>query len=258
MLLTDKFVFVHLPKTGGTFVKRTMAQVYGIKHRRTAWDRLMLKLRGVPFEVGGKHDPCSAIPPAYRHLPIVSSYRNPYALVVSHYRFAWWRRRFEAEYAAAIAKRFPSWPDLSFEEFLEMSQAFFERPVPADSPRADEIGFLSRRWFRFFLKDPSRTPAVDDVYLRERQFERDAHPVRFLRTENLNRDLHACLLDLGYPKERIECVLTAEKVRPKTGGAEKPADAPWQSLYTPKLVELVRRRERLLFALFPEYDVTPS
>ena len=67
------------------------------------------------------------------------------------------------------------------------------------------------------------------------------------------RDPVQALLEVGYPAESIEFILTAEKVLPPGG---KPREGgKWERYYTPELKALVRRRERLLFTLFPEYDV---
>ena len=69
MLVTDHFVYLHLHKSGGTFVNEVL-------------------LRHVPgARMLGYHLPRSHIPPQYRHLPLLGFVRNPWSYYVSWYHF---------------------------------------------------------------------------------------------------------------------------------------------------------------------------
>jgi hypothetical protein len=67
MLVTDKFVFLHFPRAGGTFV----------------YDVVRRFFRSVQ-EVG-YHFPRENLPPKYSHLPIFGVIRNPWDFYVSWY-----------------------------------------------------------------------------------------------------------------------------------------------------------------------------
>jgi hypothetical protein len=54
--------------------------------------------------------------------------------------------------------------------------------------------------------------------------------------------------------EDVAFILTHEKVLPGEG-AVRPEGDRWQSHYTPELHDYVRTHERLIFRLFPEFDV---
>lgn len=67
MIVTDKFVFVHLPRSGGTFVSEVIRKFFPSAH-----------------EIG-YHLPRTALPTEYSHLPVLGTVRNPWELYVSWY-----------------------------------------------------------------------------------------------------------------------------------------------------------------------------
>ena len=60
MLVTDKFVFVHLPRSGGTFVYEVVRKFFPSA-----------------LEIG-YHLPRSLLPKEYGHLPVLGTVRNPW------------------------------------------------------------------------------------------------------------------------------------------------------------------------------------
>jgi len=69
MIVTPRFVFLHLHKSGGTFVNECLMRfIPGARHV-------------------GYHLPCSMIPAEYVHLPVLGFVRNPYSYYVSWYSF---------------------------------------------------------------------------------------------------------------------------------------------------------------------------
>jgi hypothetical protein len=69
MITTERFVFLHLHKSGGTFVNECLMRfLHDAKHV-------------------GYHLPRSMIPPAAAHLPILGFVRNPWSYYVSWYTF---------------------------------------------------------------------------------------------------------------------------------------------------------------------------
>jgi hypothetical protein len=69
MITTERFVFLHLHKSGGTFVNECLL-------------RFLPDARHV-----GYHLPRSMIPPAAAHLPVLGFVRNPWSYYVSWYTF---------------------------------------------------------------------------------------------------------------------------------------------------------------------------
>jgi hypothetical protein len=66
------------------------------------------------------------------------------------------------------------------------------------------------------------------------------------------------LLGVGYDSEDLEFLRTLKHVLPvggaRIGFAQRSNSEDWPSYYTPELADTVRRRDRLIFTLFPEFD----
>jgi hypothetical protein len=71
MIVTDKFAFVHLPRSGGTFVSEVIKKFFPCAH-----------------EIG-YHLPRTLLPREYSHLPILGAVRNPWEFYVSWYHHVW-------------------------------------------------------------------------------------------------------------------------------------------------------------------------
>jgi hypothetical protein len=73
MLISNEFVFIHIPKTAGDFIKKVCQARFGdgyfVSHD--------LK----------KHGPAADLPPAYRGLPVFALVRNPWDWYVSWYHY---------------------------------------------------------------------------------------------------------------------------------------------------------------------------
>jgi hypothetical protein len=248
MIQTPDFVYVHEPKTGGTFVTAMLARVYGGREGA--------------FVDADKHATCSEIPAEHRGKPIVSTRRNPYDRYVSQYRFGWWRLHPDL-YCGEDEMRalYPHFPDLSFGEFLHLANTRFVncyegRPtgfVNRNFPPGREPGWHTEQFVRFYFRDPRQAYArLDEAALGSGSFRRDMYDVTFLPVERLNEALYELLLGFGHPPGEIDFVRSAEKVFPVEGG--RVSQDRWQSYYTPEIRDFVRTHERLLFELFPQYD----
>ena len=99
MFITDKFVFLHIPKTAGTFVHKVLREL----HCPSAWQRKVHSLRRMtkisiplfPYQYREviKHSIRRLIPEACDgSRAVVLAVRNPLDHYVSHFRFNWWRR----------------------------------------------------------------------------------------------------------------------------------------------------------------------
>jgi hypothetical protein len=73
VIVTDKFVFVHIPRTGGTFVSEIIRKFFPSAR-----------------EIG-HHLPREFLPGEFSHLPVLGTIRNPWDFYVSYYHYV--RRR---------------------------------------------------------------------------------------------------------------------------------------------------------------------
>ena len=100
MIITDRFTFVHVPKTGGTFVSSVLFRLYHVRwtwvtHLISSMKRNLVYKRdyGTFIYNNNKHGTCAEIPPEHLHKPVLMVIRNPYDLYVSQYEFGWWKRK---------------------------------------------------------------------------------------------------------------------------------------------------------------------
>ena len=71
MIVTDKFAFVHLPRSGGTFISEVISKFFPTAR-----------------EIG-YHLPRTLLPREYSHLPVLGAVRNPWEFYVSWYHHVW-------------------------------------------------------------------------------------------------------------------------------------------------------------------------
>jgi hypothetical protein len=257
MILTDDFVFIHEPKTGGTFVTKMLNRLYE-PVRQTGVKRLLRRVLHIrkkqSIEIN-KHGTCSDIPKSHRGKPILATIRNPYDRYISQFEFAWWKER-PQDYCDVeqLRKQFPHYPNLTFGEFIDLNNTLFMKLKNELFPPEESMGRQTEQFVRYFFKNPDRVfPAIDAGYIASGKYRADMFPVHFIHTDRLNQELHDYLLELGFVREELHFILTSGKILP--GGAVRSEDRPWQKYYTPELKRKVRTKERLLFSLFPEFDV---
>jgi hypothetical protein len=264
MILTDRFVAVHEPKTGGTFVTSALFRLFGAKwNLRT---RLASALGrhvtargkyGTFVFTNDKHGGCNAVPAAFRDRPILASVRNPYDLYVSQYEFGWWKRRQFLPWYRRVPdfeRRFPRFPNLSFAEYMELTDAAFHtlRNDRFDDERGP--GLYTEQFVKFYFKSPEETYArIDDAYIAAGAYRRDLHDLRFVRTDRLNLDLYDFLVGMGCEARDVEFILDLGRVLPQ--GKGRATGERWETYYTDDLKRSVRERDRLVFAIFPGFDV---
>jgi hypothetical protein len=264
MILTDRFVAVHQPKTGGTFVTSALFRLFDapwdLRTRlATAFGRdLVVRGRHGTFVFNNnKHGSCNDIPAAWRDRPILASVRNPYDLYVSQYEFGWWKRReFLRDYrrVPAFERRFPRFPDLTFAEYMELTGTAFRTLHNDRFPDPQGPGLYTEQFVRFYCQQPEAVYArLDADYIASEAYQRDLHDLRFVRTDRLSQDLYDFLVGMAFAPRDVEFVLGLGRILPR--GKGRAAGAGWESYYTDELKRSVRERDRLVFALFPDFDV---
>ncbi len=251
MLITPDFVFVHMPKTGGTFVTEMLRLVYGAK----------------ALETGRKHGTCDEIPAADRDKPILSVIRSPFDRYVSQYHYGWWKTH-PQEYCAPalIRQQFPAYPDVDFADFVMLANRHFvnvHRGIAngyqsPELPPELALGWHSEQFIRFFCREPHRAFAsITEHDLRQGHLSAFEYPVEFLRTETLNRDLAGYLQRHGVEQDLLHAVGAHRRVMPDQAH-ETRARPDAHDYYDRSLADFVRLKETFLFSRFPEYRMEVS
>lgn len=265
MLVTEKFTYIHQPKTGGTFVATLLARIHeahGGRLRTHTIDpaapaplpavapgellRLMVAGR---YQHGARRD----IPAEYADRPILATVRHPCDRYVSQYEFAWWRT-FPEMFGPVddVRRRYPSYPDIRFEEFVELtndvSVPFRSATHPEGTP-----GFHTQQFVEYFFADPARAyrRLTDDAYAAAAAVE-ELRGVHFIDQDRLNDELANFLLGVGYTADDAELVRQADRVWPPEGGRD--AASAWEPYYSAELLAYVRRKEYRLFQWFPRWS----
>jgi hypothetical protein len=261
MFVTDRLVFLHQPKTGGTFVSAILARVHEARGDRVATVRVdpgqdipappagsaCRVMIGERYQHGRRVD----VPASLRRHHIVATIRNPYDRYVSQFEFAWWRRYPEMFGPVERTRQsYPRYPDLTFDDFVHLTNSV---AVPACPSAADPIGFHTFQFIESFADDPGAAWRSLCDGSDGGRWMAATQDVTFLDQAHLNRDLHAFLLRMGYAPAEVAFVEHADRIWPPEGG--RTADQDWPGYYSPAMKAFVRRRERLLFARFPQFDV---
>jgi hypothetical protein len=278
MVITDRFVFIHVPKTGGTFVTHALERLHGVAPaagpagRAVRIRRLLERIIGRGRRYGKlsniepKHGTCDDIPAEHRGKRILSVVRNPYDWYVSQYEFGWWKRTFEyhpepnptpagsaiEQVLPAFEDDHPHFPEISFEEFLDLCD---RAAAVLDEASADPgSGLYTHGFLRYFgaVAHPVVSAESGGTVTSDGARGYDAH---FMRTDRLNEDLPAFLLSMGYRPEDVTFIRALGRILPM--GRGRTANQHWERYYSPAMKASIRARDARLFELFPDFDDTP-
>ena len=256
MIITDKFVFLHFPKTGGIFVAEALKKLHAKINAPTCIELMTPNTKRI--HGGGvlnQHGTYEQIPAEHRNKPIISCIRNPFDHYVSIYAYrSWIQRHFDK--SETIMKKFPNFPNLDFGQFLSFINEFDIKTRTRSNELKIDIGTMTYAFIQFFFNDPGRIIAnLDEAYLNSNSYQKDMAEVVFLHTEHLNQDLYQILPQFGYDQHDISFIIDEHKMNVTP---QRKAEQNWQTYYDPYLYDLVKFKERFIFKLFPEYKSTQA
>jgi len=125
MLITEDFVLLNFPKTGTTFTRKIIKQVYKDK-----CEEVLLPYFYNNLATGEMHPHASyaRIPAEHRGKTILSIVRNPFDRYVSMFFFKQWLREPSAS-KEILEEIYPNFPKIEFVDFLDMFDRFQKRNV---------------------------------------------------------------------------------------------------------------------------------
>lgn len=271
MIITDKFVLLAFPKTGTSYTTRALRIIHA---RRRLWGRIYpLQWQKRDFYRPGYREHRITLPAApphhkarssrhgtYRDIPIdardrtiASVVRNPFTRYTSAYLYQTRMRKNLRPMADVelLKTLYPDYPDLSFEDYYEMSQRFQGARELLGIETPIELGAQTVEFIRFYFREPEQVlRKIDHDYIASGAFREDMPEVRFLHQESLRQDFCALLADMGYSEQEVAVAENLDQVNVAR------RDKKEQSLghfYSPELAQKVLERDALIFQLFPEY-----
>jgi hypothetical protein len=226
MIVTDKFVFVHLPKTGGTFVSEVIRKFFPSAH-----------------EIG-HHLPRELLPREYSHLPVLGTVRNPWEFYVSLYHYV--RPR---DAASILASWMSENGRLGFIGSIRnvLNLGVNDERLDVLIEMLPEHVDYSRRQIPNVTKDAMRRvrgTGVGYYTFRFNELFGNADDVFVYRLETLKQDLIAFFEGIGAATDELrDYVLRSDKKNISE-------HLHYSTYYTPELAELVSIRERALIERF--------
>jgi hypothetical protein len=276
MIITDKFVLLAFPKTGTTFTTTALRSIHGNRHpigrflnyelQQKLFKKLSLERPGLrefrvprPEPLPGesermmRHGGYSDIPADARHLQVASIVRDPFTRYTSAYLFQMKTRKRIRHVAAPelLAKMYPGYPDIDFDQFYEMTHRFASDQYLRGLRPKIELGFQSAAFIHFYFKNPVDVfKKIDHSYIESGDYKQDLADISFMHQENLRGEFKAFLSGQGYPDGELKLVdtLKANNVANRSASEREPA-----TFYTPGIRDRVLERDALLFKIFPEY-----
>jgi len=240
MLITNDFVLLNVPKTGSSFTRKIIKKVYKDK-----CEELLLRVMSGRTS---QHGTYAQIPDEHRGKIILSIIRNPFDRYVSQYHFKWYSHSSPVS-PDILKSNYPSFPEISFIEFLDMMDRFNKLIILKHhgiSANTD-IGFQTIHFAAFFTSSPEQD-------LRALIDEKSEHllkipRIHFLRQEYLRRDL-IDFLSPYHGHQIIRSIVDSESDENVSRGIE---DRNWKKYWTPDLLETYRRKEAPLLNIFSYY-----
>jgi hypothetical protein len=256
MIITKNLVVLNLPKTGSSFARRVIKDIFLKRKNKNILTRVLCKfnLKSIGFqEIKTEHPTVhnfkdyhgcfDQIPHIDKNKTILSIVRDPYLRLESLYKFRWWVKNPPLE-PEVIKTHFPTFPNLTFEQFLELQilvNGSLKKKYKIDEKL--KIGNQSIQFIRFFFKNHENVLAeLNTEYFVNGSYKQDLCDVNLIRNENLNEELVSFLSKNGFLKEEINFILNHEKVNVTESNIES-------SLISEELLSYVDENEWILFEI---------
>lgn len=227
MIATDKFVFLHLERTGGNFFSEFLRPF-------------------IPCEELAYHAPRNRLPERYAHLPVVGFIRNPWDWYVSFY--------YHKRHKLDILRHDPALEHLDFASatrallhlgtdrppFNEVKRGFVN--LCPDEPPLESMGVTKRE-----LQDFRDAGIGFYTWMVLRMFgrERSLDGVRFGRFEDLIPEIERLLVEFDYEiTDEMSATLATLKNPNPTGHRH------YSEYYNDELSAHVAQQERLIIERF--------
>jgi len=264
MIITDRFVFLHVPKTGGTFVTSILEELHS-------------KTEDYHFDTAkendsDKHSLLGAIPDKEINKPVLVCVRDPFDHLISMYEFKWWYEDKDGFFLhKKVKEKFPSFPELSFEEFIYAINDWSILNTAGWIEKnkniliKNNIGSLTMWYLPAIFYQPMNVVRNVKKFMFGNPYRNVSSNIHIIHKENLNVGLHNFLSQMGYKSEDIEFIIGRDTIRPDSSERKNSEEfynnhienkgflRDINEYYSSELIDYVLRKERAIFKLFPQY-----
>jgi hypothetical protein len=226
MIVTEKFVFVHLPRSGGTFISEVIRKFFPSAR-----------------EIG-YHLPRTLLPRQYSHLPLLGAVRNPWEFYVS-----WYHHVLPRDAATPLISWISENGKIGFIDTARNALNFGvnnERLDVLMEMLPEQVDYRKRN-IPNITKDAlrkARGTGVGYYTFRFNHLFGDADDLFVCRFENLTQDLVGFFAGIGAATDELrDYVLRSDKKNTSE-------HLHYSAYYTPELAQLVLTRDRQLIERF--------
>lgn len=202
MLICDNFIVIHLPKSGSSFVRKVVKDVFLTRDSGYCLELIMPNIKG-HNRPNDHHGTFSQIPSQYLNREIVSVLRNPFEKLISSYLYRWWVEHPPLE-NDQLFMEFSNFPNLDFRDFIRLNELSARRKL-AEYGTTTFIGNQTIQFIRMYFKRPQHVlENLTSVYVNsETDYRDDIAEISFLRQENLNFELAEFLNRKGFSSDEV-------------------------------------------------------
>lgn len=271
MIITDRFVFLNFPKAASIFVSTVLSRIHTtqvpiLPRRVNRWiNRIIhptfrelfhpnMREFGTPCNILDHHGIWLQIPDRFKNLPVLMVVRNPLDRYISEYFFRWWANHPITD-ERALKHKFPNFPNFDFAEYLDYKD--FEAIHRLNGiPTKTTLGCQTVEFIRMASKKPDDTfRLLDYEYVATGRY-RDDLPEKLilLSMENINIELYAFLIEMGYKDSDIRFLINEPKRQP-VDGTVRGEDDDVQTLYNQSLIASVKSKDQLLYKIYNDFNI---
>ncbi|WP_435134203.1 hypothetical protein [Formosa sp. A9] len=197
MIVTKDFVLLNYPKTGSSYMRECIKQLYkedslfnSIFYKQEVFKELYFpKIYGNPSSnYKDQHGIAKQIPKMYQDRPILTVVRNPLERITSSYYFGWWKRNPVGE-ISSIEKEYPDYPNIDLLTYAKLLNNPKLTPSNLLPQYADTLGYSTRLFLIFYSEDPEHSAQRLISGQTEDLLGVIKPNIHFLKQEHLQEDL---------------------------------------------------------------------
>ena len=266
MIITDGFVMLNLPKTGSTFARQVLKSLYKTRYSELTFAKKLainlkisepllqefilpnIRIKKVRRR-RDQHGTYQQIPEKYKQREIFSIVRNPYERLLSVYEYKEWVKNPPIS-RELIAQSFPQFPELSLNEFIEMSKMIVEQELESKSPHV-RIGPQSLQFIYMYFKNPGKVlQTITDDYIDSDKYLNDIADITFLRQEHLGNDMRNFLETHGFSHDELRIIDELGIVNETKHKSENR-----NALFTPEAIAYINTEERFILKILRQKGI---